>query len=160
MKNLTFVLNALIISALLFSGCKKKDSEEVTINTGGITITPVESISATIGGNPFEVATIIHQLLGKTTHVFIATSILGDVLTIRVNDLTPGTYDIDFDIPTITLYTGGYMYNQSPSATGSIVISTNSENRISGTFETAVNNIAKTGQTIEVTGGIITDVSY
>ncbi|MFM9983939.1 MAG: DUF6252 family protein [Flavobacteriales bacterium] len=160
MKNLTFVLNALIISAILFSSCKKKDSEEVIIDTGGITITPVESITADIGGNPFQASTIIHQLLDETTHVFIATSISGDILTIRVEDLSPGTYDIDFDIPTITLFTGGYLYDQSPSATGNIVISTNADNRISGTFETAVNNIAETGQTIEVTGGIFTDVSY
>ena len=160
MKNLTFALNVLIISAFLFSSCKKKDSDEVVIDTGGITITPVESITATIGGNPFTASSIVHQLLDETTHVFIATSITGDILTIRVNDLTPGTYDIDFDIPTITLYTGGYMYDQSPSATGNIVISTNTENRISGTFETAVNNIAETGQAIDITGGIITDVSY
>ncbi len=160
MKNLTFVFKALVISAVIFAGCKKKDSEEVVINSGGISITPVQSITATIGGNPFQAAAITHEFLDETTHVFIATSTGGDVLTIRMEDLIPETYDIDFDIPTITLYTGGYLYDQSPSASGTIVISSNTNTRITGTFETAVHNIAETGQTIEITGGVFTDLSY
>lgn len=160
MKNLTFAFKALIFSVVLFSACKKKDSEEVVLNSGGISLTPVQSITATIGGNPFQAAAITHEFLDETTHVFIATSTSGDVLTIRMVDLAPETYDIDFDIPTVTLFTGGYMYDQSPSASGNIVISTNSNERITGTFETAVHNIADTGQTIQIEGGIFTDLSY
>lgn len=160
MKNLTFLPVLLIISAFLFSGCKK-DSEEVVINNnGGITITPVQAITASIDGNPFQAATITHEMLDETTHVFIATSTSGEVMTFRMQDLDPGTYDIDFDIPTITLFTGGYLYDQSPSATGSIVITANAGGRITGTFETAVNNIGETGQTIEITAGVFTDLSY
>lgn len=160
MKNLTFGIKCLIIMSLIFASCKKDESEKVVINNGNVTITPVESISATIGGNPFQSATITHELLDGTTHVFIATSASGDILTIRMEDLNPDTYDIDFDIPTITLFTGGYLYDQSPSASGNIVITENAENRISGTFVTAVNNIADTGQTIQIESGVITDVAY
>lgn len=147
----------LMLSGLLLS-CKKDNTDEGD-GQGNGSIVPVQSLSASVSGSTFNAATIVHQLIGDTMHVIIATNLAGDIMTMRLENLTPGTYPIDFDVPTITYFTGGYIYDQSNAANGEIVITANTGTHISGTFHTNVGNIAETGQTFEITNGVFTEIS-
>ncbi|MFN0032027.1 MAG: DUF6252 family protein [Flavobacteriales bacterium] len=139
---------------MLLASCDPVENEE-----NETAIVPVQAVTASIGGQLFTAASITHEVLDGI-HVFICTSATLDVLTIKISDLAVGDHAINFDDPTITYYTGGNLFDQTPMATGTINISEQTAYRINGSFETVVRDIAVSGQELTVTGGLFTQLEY
>ncbi len=150
---LYFLFTAAVVTILL--SCKK-DNDNNDDNGG---IVPVQTVTAIINSNPFTASTIVHSM-EDTMHVYVCTATNGDKLTIKISDLAIGQHLITPDDPTITFLTGGVLYDQNPAPSGHITITEKTTYRISGSFETAVNNISETGQTYQITSGSFSQLEY
>jgi hypothetical protein len=135
--------------------CKKDKNN----GDGNAAIVPVPTLTAIINSNPFTASTIVHSM-EDTMHVYVCTATNGDKLTIKISNLAMGQQLITPDDPTITFLTGGILYDQNPAPSGQITISEKTTYRISGSFETAVNNISETGQTYQITSGSFSQLEY
>jgi hypothetical protein len=67
-------------------------------------------------------------------------------------NLSPGTYEVDFDSTILIWQSGTNIYNGGFNPQGEIVISENANNKIKGTFEASVFSFT-TASEIDLTSG-------
>jgi hypothetical protein len=163
MKNLfgTFIISCLVLT-LLFSCKKEKDQVKEQL---------IGSMKATIGTTAWEA----QEPVGKIVSGFLELTglkLLGlekQTIVLSINAVAAGTYDLNKDPlhGAVTLHTA--MYSPSSDSisnlkykylaySGSIVISSITENRASGTFNFKCANSA--ADTIQVSGGEFKNILY
>lgn len=156
--NLDFSRNLSIISLclMILVGCKKKDekADETTVPFNNTV-----SLTAQTGSTQYTAAAWQHELNGDV-HVFSSQSLDGRSITIFMSDLSVGTRNFNFDDPAIVYTTGSIVFDAGNAANGSITITSNTNNRISGTFSCTLNNLTQIGASIEITNGAFNALSY
>lgn len=157
----------------LMGSCKKNDEnaeEENTENTGqnggGPDTTLVSDTSekywyAYIDGETFVADTalityVYDNALGL--HLFQCEDPSGRVMYIYLTSLEPGTYPIDFD-NAVNYQSGNLLYTGGFNPQGSITITSNADNTVSGSFEAELFNF-ENAATISITGGMFGNLPY
>lgn len=151
-------LNVILLSAFIsVASCKKDKNEEETVVE-----TPVNntvSLTAQTGASTYTAAAWQHTLV-EGLHIFTSQSLDGRSITIKMSDLSVGTRNFNFDDPAITYTTGSIVFDAGNAANGSITISANSGDRITGSFYCTLNNITQLGTSIDIANGAFNALSY
>jgi hypothetical protein len=153
--NKKLLILACIIALLAFgTACKKNE------NTDGTGIVPVQTVTCMVDADAFSANSVIHSVENDSIDVFLCTATNGDKLTIKIANLLVGQHLINPDDTYITFLTGGVLYDQNPAPSGHITITEKTAYRISGSFETVVNNISETGFSKQITNGAFSQIEY
>lgn len=122
-KNLLLIVTALVISGLVYSGCKKDDNDE-----------DPSSMTAIIDGSSWTATSFAFNLSGNNTSVvgWKDTEYLSLTL---VNITTSGTYDVSTANPSTGAYSDDGQVTFYISRQGHVIVTENSDLRIKGSFE-------------------------
>jgi len=156
--NKTLLVTGITIffTVLILSSCKKDKDEDPIID---IPINNTISLTAQTGASTYLAAAWQHTMLDDI-HVFTTQALDGRSIIIKMSDLSVGTRNFNFDDPAITYITGSIVFDAGNAANGSITISNNIGNRISGTFQCTLNNLTQLGTSIDITSGSFNALSY
>jgi hypothetical protein len=146
----------LFLSTIILGSCAKKENESDDITEATeVQSSPNMSWRVNAGEIAFDADTTTYtydfdESLGL--HVMSATDNEGRSLTLMMANLSPGTYEVDFDSTILIWQSGTNIYNGGFNPQGEIVISENANNKIKGTFEASVFSFT-TASEIDLTSG-------
>lgn len=171
MKNLSVFLSISIsILMLLFiQSCKKeKSNNENETNTlveepltNALDTSQIGWIAA-IDGSSFtaDTSAIGHSYdADLDLHVFTGPDTGSKIITLFLRHLEPGTYDIDFDQTIVTYQYGTTLYSGGFNPQGTVTITKNENNTITGTFEADLFDFNTAGE-VSVTSGIFNHLPF
>jgi hypothetical protein len=176
MKNLRILLLATFATVMFFSipSCKKDDPTtditnpnptDTTGNNNGnnnpVSDSTLMHFSASVDGVAFSADTlgIVYTFdSALNLHVFTAPDNTGHIVTLMLNTLDEGTYDVDFD-NSVIYQTGTTVYTGAFNPQGQIVISKNENNKISGTFNAELFDFNTAGE-VSVTNGHFNNLPF
>lgn len=174
------IKNYLLLVVLLcliccFPSCRPEDPNDpdnqvpitdTTDTTGNGNNPQIDStqmlFSASVNGVAFaaDTADISYQYdadLGL--HVFTAPDGEGHIVTLMLNSLAVGSYEVDFDNAIVNYQTGLTVYTGGFNPEGNVTITHNENNRISGTFNAELFDFGS-AQDLSVTNGHFVNLSY
>lgn len=169
MKNTRIFLIALLTLALnlAFSSCKKDEPTPEEPTPTDSTGTPPPAVDSThmswtalVGGNSFVVDTSsVDYTFESDHHVFAGQDSEGNTILMTLASLEPGSYNIDFDDAVILYSTATTTYSGGFDPDGTIVITHNENNMISGTFEAQLFDFS-TASNLSVASGHFINLQY
>ena len=145
-----------LLSLVFFAGCKK-DKKDDPLPDPCAAGMGIGNLNATVSGNPwcanstlFADYAVVMTISGMNKNT--------SSMTLELDDVTPGTYEIREDRNHILYTNAGQGWHSTDDNPGVLVISTNDEanNRIKGTFNLTARN--PIGSSISISGNF--DVFY
>lgn len=167
MKYLKFIYLVLTAFLLVFtiSSCKKDkntDNSGDTTETTAANESTYRAFTATVNGIPFAADTSLISYSfdsNSNLHVFSAPDGLGNIMNISLATLLVNTHTVDFDNTIVTYQNGTLVFDGANNPQGTVVITSNQNNKISGTYSASLFNF-NTATSANVASGVFNNIPY
>ena len=167
MKYLKFIFSVLtaFLLTLTIQSCKKdknSDDSADTTETSTTNESTYKAFTATVNGFAFAADTSLISYSfdsNSNLHVFSAPDGLGNVMKISLATLLVNTHTVDFDNTIVTYQNGTIVFDGANNPQGVVVITSNQNNKISGTYSASLFNF-DTATSTNVASGLFNNIPY
>ncbi len=167
MKDLKFIFPLLIATTLVmsFSSCKKDEKKNDPSNTSEEVPTNESThkkFTALVNGFAFTADTTLISYSFDTNsnlHVFSAPDSNGNVMKISLASLALNVYPVNFDFTIVSYQNGTILFDGANNPQGQVVITSNQNNKITGTFSATLFNF-DTATSMSVMNGVFNNIPY